>query len=223
MNEFGLMEVVNRDQTKQEGDGNAGDKENKCLTQSSSKSSSPTIVNEKKEVKKIRPASPVTFYRCEGCGCHGLPSEFESPNSCSPSCTDYIQETRQQKLRKEKELKYASKILYFLYLKKLVFSLFIYHNHYFLIYFNSKEMKVKKKRKKLLQDEQTEKNKVSKTNDDDKSKDSEDTFDKMEEKSKPDTDEDTKDTNISAQDEENQGDSESKVCILCFLTIYCCD
>ncbi|XP_058797156.1 lethal(3)malignant brain tumor-like protein 3 [Phymastichus coffea] len=181
MNEFGLMEVVDEGDNKQDRDSNIGDKENKCLTQSSSKSCSPTTVNEKKlGDKKARSVSADTFYCCEGCGCHGLASEFHTPNSCSPSCSEYIEDLRQQKLRKEKEL--------------------------------NKEMKVKKRRKKLLQEQEREKNKdlSSKANDDDKSKDSEDTFDKLEEKSKPDTDEDTKDTNISLMDDETQGDSESK-------------
>ena len=100
------MSIVNKDTNKERKDENIGDKENMCLTQNSSKSSTPTIVNEKKaEEKKTRTISADTFYRCEGCGCHGLASEFESPNSCSPSCTEYIEVMKQQKLRKDKELK----------------------------------------------------------------------------------------------------------------------
>ncbi|XP_011496871.1 PREDICTED: lethal(3)malignant brain tumor-like protein 3 isoform X2 [Ceratosolen solmsi marchali] len=185
MNEFGLMEVVDEDENKQDKDGNIGDKENVCFTQNSSKSSTPTIINEKKpEDKKTRTVSADTFYCCDGCGCHGLASEFESPNSCSPSCTEYIEAMKQQKLRKEKEI--------------------------------NKEMRAKKKRKKMLQEQQAkdrDKNKDtnSKSNDfDDKSKDSEDKFDKLQDRVKSETDEDTKDTNITIMDEESQGESESK-------------
>ncbi|XP_016842444.1 lethal(3)malignant brain tumor-like protein 4 isoform X5 [Nasonia vitripennis] len=183
MNEFGLMEVVEENESKQDKDGNIGDKENVCFTQNSSKSSTPTIVNEKKpEDKKPRTVSADTFYCCEGCGCHGLASEFESPNSCSPSCTEYIEVLKQQKLRKEKEL--------------------------------NKEMRAKKKRKRMLQEQQAKdrdksKEPNSKSNDfDDKSRDSED---KSQDKEKSETDEDTKDsTNAAAMDEESQGESESK-------------
>lgn len=106
MNEFGLLEVVDEEEHKSAKEGNVGDKENVCLTQNSSKSSTPTMVTErKKEEKKIRSPSADTFYCCDGCGCHGLASEFESPNSCSPSCTEYIKIMNQKKLRSEKEQK----------------------------------------------------------------------------------------------------------------------
>lgn len=101
MNEFGLLEVVDEDDNKNDKDNNVGDKENVCLTQNSSKSSTPTIINEKKEEKKTREPSADTFYCCEACGCHGLASEFESPNSCSPSCTHYIKVMQQKKLSNE--------------------------------------------------------------------------------------------------------------------------
>lgn len=52
MNEFGIMEVVEEDETsKQNKNGNIGDKENVCLMQNSSKSSpvmTNNAINEKK-------------------------------------------------------------------------------------------------------------------------------------------------------------------------------
>lgn len=56
----------------------------------------------------------------------------------------------------------------------------------------------------------------SKINDcDEKSKDSEEKYDKIQDRTKSETDDDTKDTNISVMDEESQGETESKV--KCFL------
>lgn len=48
-----------------------------------------------------------TMYHCEACGCYGLAAEFESPISCSPSCTEIIEAKKQSISRKEKELKYV--------------------------------------------------------------------------------------------------------------------
>lgn len=67
-----------------------------------------------KKKQTFRPCSPDedkircvvtsdTFYTCDNCGCHGLAAEFESPNSCSQSCTEIIETKKQQKARKEKE------------------------------------------------------------------------------------------------------------------------
>lgn len=50
MNEFGIMEVVEEDESKQNKDG-IGDKENVCLTQNSSKTN-PGIVNNTNLEKK---------------------------------------------------------------------------------------------------------------------------------------------------------------------------
>lgn len=47
------------------------------------------------------------MYHCEACGCYGLAAEFESPISCSPSCTEIIEAKKQPINRKEKDLKYA--------------------------------------------------------------------------------------------------------------------
>ncbi|KAJ8682856.1 hypothetical protein QAD02_018648 [Eretmocerus hayati] len=110
LNEFGLMEVVDEDDSKQGGSGNLRDKENFCSLRGSSKSSTPTIITEKKTSnKKSRlknnDSCADTFYCCEGCGCHGLASEFDSPNSCSASCTEYIESLKWAKKRKDKELK----------------------------------------------------------------------------------------------------------------------
>nr|XP_050851740.1 lethal(3)malignant brain tumor-like protein 3 isoform X1 [Vespula vulgaris] len=171
MNEFGIMEVVEEDETsKQNKDGNIGDKENVCLIQNSSKSSpvmTNNAINEKKaEDRKTRTVSADTVYHCEGCGCYGLAAEFESPISCSPSCTEIIESKKQPSIRKEKDLK---------------------------------DLRVKRKRKRLLQEQQ-------------QAKEMEEKFDeKLQEKVKSETDEDTKDT-IGAMDDECQGgdSSESK-------------
>ncbi|XP_076291349.1 lethal (3) malignant brain tumor isoform X2 [Lasioglossum baleicum] len=109
MNEFGIMEVVDEDENKQGKDG-IGDKENVCLTQNSSKSSPLTVNNvnsdKKSDDRKSRTVSADTMYHCEGCGCYGLAAEFESPISCSPTCTDIIDANKKQpSLRKEKDLK----------------------------------------------------------------------------------------------------------------------
>jgi len=46
-------------------------------------------------------------YHCEACGCYGLAAEFESPISCSPSCTEMIEAKKQPANRKEKDPKYV--------------------------------------------------------------------------------------------------------------------
>lgn len=65
--------------------------------------------------RKSRSMNADTMYHCEGCGCYGLAAEFESPISCSPSCTERIETLKQSALRKEKEL-------------KCVFIVFFLHN-----------------------------------------------------------------------------------------------
>ncbi|XP_043269397.1 lethal(3)malignant brain tumor-like protein 3 isoform X2 [Venturia canescens] len=107
INEFGLMEVVDDDENnKQDKHISIGDKENVCLSQNSSKSSPVTVCPEKKnEEKKARAVSADTLYRCESCGCYGLAAEFESPISCSPSCTEVIEAKKQHMMRKERDLK----------------------------------------------------------------------------------------------------------------------
>lgn len=107
VNEFGLMEVVDEDEhSKQDKENGAGDKENVFLSQKSSKST-PTVATaeKKKEEKKKRPANADTFYCCQSCGCYGLAAEFESPISCSPSCTEIIEAKKELMKRKEKDLK----------------------------------------------------------------------------------------------------------------------
>ncbi|XP_076291351.1 lethal (3) malignant brain tumor isoform X4 [Lasioglossum baleicum] len=169
MNEFGIMEVVDEDENKQGKDG-IGDKENVCLTQNSSKSSPLTVNNvnsdKKSDDRKSRTVSADTMYHCEGCGCYGLAAEFESPISCSPTCTDIIDANKKQpSLRKEKDLK---------------------------------DLRAKRKRKRLLQEQQQSKEMEDKSDE------------KGQDKVKSETDEDTKDT-IAGIDEESQGDSaESK-------------
>ncbi|KAK2587825.1 hypothetical protein KPH14_003926 [Odynerus spinipes] len=170
MNEFGIMEFVDEDETnKQNKDGNIGDKENVCLMQNSSKSSpvmTNNVINDKKaEDRKTRTVSADTVYHCEGCGCYGLAAEFESPISCSPSCTEIIESKKQPTMRKEKDLK---------------------------------DLRAKRKRKRLLQEQQQAKETEEKLDE------------KLQEKVKSETDEDTKDT-IGGMDDECQGDSsESK-------------
>ncbi|XP_015437327.1 PREDICTED: lethal(3)malignant brain tumor-like protein 3 isoform X1 [Dufourea novaeangliae] len=170
MNEFGIMEVVDEDENNKQGKDGIGDKENVCLTQNSSKSSPLTansVNSEKKsDDRKSRTVSADTMYHCEGCGCYGLAAEFESPISCSPTCTEIIESKKQPSMRKDKDLK---------------------------------DLRAKRKRKRLLQEQQ-------------QSKEIEDKSDeKTQEKvSKSETDEDTKDT-ITGMDDESQGDStESK-------------
>lgn len=51
MNEFGFMEVVDEDEGNKQNKDGIGDKENVCLTQNSSKSSSGTINNVSVEKK----------------------------------------------------------------------------------------------------------------------------------------------------------------------------
>ena len=57
------------------------------------------------EDRKNRAIPTDTFYCCESCGCHGLAAEFESPISCSPSCTEVIEAKKQMLMRKEKDMK----------------------------------------------------------------------------------------------------------------------
>lgn len=52
MNEFGFMEVVDEDEGNKQNKDGIGDKENVCLTQNSSKSSSGTINNASVEKKR---------------------------------------------------------------------------------------------------------------------------------------------------------------------------
>ncbi|XP_024880512.1 lethal(3)malignant brain tumor-like protein 3 isoform X2 [Temnothorax curvispinosus] len=125
MNEFGIMEVVDEDESNKQNKDGIGDKENVCLTQNSSKTS-PGIVNntnveKKAEDRKSRSVSADTVYHCEACGCYGLAAEFESPISCSPSCTEVMEAKKQSANRKDKDLK---------------------------------EVRMKKKRKRLLQEPQ---------------------------------------------------------------------
>ncbi|XP_029049038.2 lethal(3)malignant brain tumor-like protein 3 isoform X1 [Osmia bicornis bicornis] len=170
MNEFGIMEVVDEDETNKQSKDSIGDKENVCSTQNSSKSSTPTVnninVEKKPDDRKSRTVSADTMYHCEGCGCYGLAAEFESPISCSPSCTEIIEaKSKQPAIRKEKDLK---------------------------------DLRAKRKRKKLLQEQQQPKEIDEKSEE------------KVQDKVRSETDEDTKDT-ITAMDEESQGDStESK-------------
>ncbi|XP_012227520.1 lethal(3)malignant brain tumor-like protein 3 isoform X2 [Linepithema humile] len=164
MNEFGIMEVVDEDESSKQNKDGIGDKENVCLTQNSSKSSPATVNNANTEKKaddrKSRSMNADTMYHCEGCGCYGLAAEFESPISCSPSCTEQIESRKQTALRKEKELK---------------------------------EVRMRKKRKRLLQESQWAKEMDEKSDD------------KMQDKAKSETD-DEKDT-IVGIDDESQGDS----------------
>ncbi|XP_053998897.1 lethal(3)malignant brain tumor-like protein 3 isoform X1 [Hylaeus anthracinus] len=169
MNEFGIMEVVEEDENNKQGKDGIGDKENVCLTQNSSKSSPLTVNNvnteKKPDDRKSRTVSADTMYHCEGCGCYGLAAEFESPISCSPSCTEVIEAKKQPSMRKDKDLK---------------------------------DLRVKRKRKRLLQEQQQPKELEDKSEE------------KVQDKVKSETDEDTKDT-ITGIDDESQGDSnESK-------------
>ncbi|XP_076647898.1 lethal (3) malignant brain tumor isoform X3 [Halictus rubicundus] len=170
MNEFGIMEVVDEDENNKQGKDGIGDKENVCLTQNSSKSSPLTVNNvnsdKKSDDRKSRTVSADTMYHCEGCGCYGLAAEFESPISCSPTCTEIIEANKKQpSMRKEKDLK---------------------------------DLRAKRKRKRLLQEQQQSKEMEDKSDE------------KGQDKVKSETDEDTKDT-IAGIDDESQGDStESK-------------
>ncbi|KYQ58720.1 Lethal(3)malignant brain tumor-like protein 3 [Trachymyrmex zeteki] len=125
MNEFGIMEVVDEDEISKQNKDGIGDKENVCLTQNSSKTSSGIVNNtnieKKADERKSRSVNADTVYHCEACGCYGLAAEFESPISCSPSCTEVIEAKKQPANRKDKD---------------------------------PKEVRIKKKRKKLLQESQ---------------------------------------------------------------------
>lgn len=170
MNEFGIMEVVEEDESNKQNKDGIGDKENVCLTQNSSKSGLVTVNNtnsdKKPDDRKSRNVSADTMYHCEGCGCYGLAAEFESPISCSPSCTELIESKKQLPVRKEKDLK---------------------------------DLRVKRKRKRLLQEQQQSKEMEDKPDE------------KIQDKVKSETDEDTKES-IAGMDDESQGDStESKV------------
>ncbi|XP_018398877.1 PREDICTED: lethal(3)malignant brain tumor-like protein 3 [Cyphomyrmex costatus] len=124
MNEFGIIEVVDEDENSKQNKDGIGDKENVCLTQNSSKTSSGIVNNtnieKKTDERKSRSVNADTVYHCEACGCYGLAAEFESPISCSPSCTEVIEAKKQPTNRKD----------------------------------NPKEIRIKKKRKKLLQESQ---------------------------------------------------------------------
>ncbi|CAG5109207.1 Similar to L3MBTL3: Lethal(3)malignant brain tumor-like protein 3 (Homo sapiens) [Cotesia congregata] len=129
INEFGLMEVVDDDNSKQDKHNNIGDKENVCLSpRNSFKPTSAititsTTTEKKNEEKKNRNAvSSDTLYCCENCGCYGLAAEFDSPISCSPACSTAIEDKKQLQLRREKD---------------------------------ARESKIKRKKKKLLQEKLT--------------------------------------------------------------------
>ncbi|XP_020278016.1 lethal(3)malignant brain tumor-like protein 3 isoform X2 [Pseudomyrmex gracilis] len=113
MNEFGIMEVVDEDENNKQNKDGIGDKENMCLSQNSSKTNPGTVnnanVDKKADDRKPRPVESDTLYHCEGCGCYGMAVEFESPISCSPSCTEIIESRKQSITRKEKELKEVRK------------------------------------------------------------------------------------------------------------------
>lgn len=51
MNEFGIMEVVDEDESSNQNKDGVGDKENVCLTQNSSKTSPGTVNNTSAEKK----------------------------------------------------------------------------------------------------------------------------------------------------------------------------
>jgi len=51
MNEFGIMEVVDEDESSKQNKDGTGDKENVCLTQNSSKSTPATVNNANTEKK----------------------------------------------------------------------------------------------------------------------------------------------------------------------------
>ncbi|KAL0105487.1 hypothetical protein PUN28_016865 [Cardiocondyla obscurior] len=168
MNEFGIMEVVDEDESNKQNKDGIGDKENVCLTQNSSKTSSGIVnntnVEKKAEERKARSVNADTVYHCEACGCYGMAAEFDSPISCSPSCTEVIEAKKQSASRKDKDLK---------------------------------EVRMKKKRKRLLQEQQWSKE-IDERSDE-----------KMHDKIKLDMDEE-KDTLVGI-DDESQGDSlESK-------------
>ncbi|XP_046424366.1 lethal(3)malignant brain tumor-like protein 3 isoform X2 [Neodiprion virginianus] len=105
MNEFGMMEMVEEEDGKQVKGKNSVDKENVCLSQNSSNASLSAMSADKKKEKKSRPVAADTIYCCESCGCYGLAAEFESPNSCGPSCTEIIEAKKVALIRKEKDLK----------------------------------------------------------------------------------------------------------------------
>lgn len=167
MNEFGIMEVMDEDEGSKQNKDGIGDKENVCLIQNSSKTNPGTVnnanVERKAEERKSRSISGDTMYHCEACGCYGLAAEFESPVSCSPSCTEIIEARKQSASRKDKDLK---------------------------------DVRVKKKRKRLLQEAQWTKEMDEKSDE------------KTQDKAKSDTDEEKDTIGI---DDESQGDSsESK-------------
>ncbi|XP_066588878.1 lethal(3)malignant brain tumor-like protein 3 isoform X2 [Prorops nasuta] len=166
MNEFGIMEVVDEDENnKQDKDGNIGDKENVCLTQNASKSPITVVNNITTDKKEERKKSIDTVYHCEGCGCYGLASEFESPISCSPACTEVIESKKLALTRKERDLK---------------------------------DLRTKRKRKRLLQEQQ-------------QSKDLDESLDeRSQDKMKFEIDDDTKESITGYDDDSQEDSSESK-------------
>lgn len=135
------------------------------------------------EDKKSRSVSVDTMYHCDGCGCYGLASEFESPISCSPSCTEVIEAKKHSINRKEKDLKYVS-IIYLIFKFRKVIHVYLH-----------RDLRAKKKRKRLLQEQQWSKEMDDKSDEKDKAK--------------SETDEEK---DIASIDDESQGDSsESKV------------
>lgn len=106
MNDYGFMEVLPPEESKKDKGHNVGDKENMFASTPSSKSDSPNVDSDKKsEEKRLWSSTADTFYCCEACGCHGLSSEFESPISCSPACTEVIESMKEQRFRREKDIK----------------------------------------------------------------------------------------------------------------------
>ncbi|XP_020712241.2 lethal(3)malignant brain tumor-like protein 3 isoform X2 [Athalia rosae] len=107
MNEFGMMEMVEEEDNKQVKSKNSGDKENVCLSQNSSNASSAPAISGDKKVDEKQPRStvPDTIYYCDNCNCYGLAAEFESPNSCSRSCTELLATKRAAMSRRERDVR----------------------------------------------------------------------------------------------------------------------
>ncbi|XP_043506914.1 lethal(3)malignant brain tumor-like protein 3 isoform X3 [Frieseomelitta varia] len=174
MNEFGIMEVVDEDENNKQGKDCIGDKENVCSTQNSSKSSPVTVNNINNEKKQFIVTADDRKSRTVSADtmyhCEGCGCYGLAAEFESPiSCGPTCTEIIEAK--KQPALRKEKEL---------------------------KDLRARRKRKRLLQEQQ-------------QSKDMEDkSEDKGQDKVKSETDEDTKES-ITGMDEESQGDiAESK-------------
>ena len=102
MDECGLMQVAKGDDKMQSRSGSSNGKEKVYISKKSLAEKKAAIVNESKKESSESQILP-DLLTCQGCGCHGTDSEFETPISCSSTCSAYIATMKQKHHNEEKE------------------------------------------------------------------------------------------------------------------------